>query len=237
MTWGKVIPWILVAALVIFLIFYIKGCNPNTDREGQLQDSVFYWKDSAGHAVASIRAKEVDFNFIQKHYKDSIAGLLDTKADLVKEIIDLKQKGQVVITVPGDAPPPVIKYVDTGHTQIEAVSQVFSNPWYQAIVDINLRDNLKSQLQLQTFDSLLISWKTVKTGGFLNRKSYLQLDVKNSNPYNTITQAKAYRVPPPDPKKWGIGISAGWGYGFNTSGAQWGYPIIGVTVQRTFIRF
>lgn len=239
MTWGKAIPWILLAVVVTLLIFYMKGCfTPrSTDREGQLQDSVFFWRDSAGRAVTSIRAKESDFNYIEKQYKDSIAGLLKTESKYLKEIISLKEKGQVVITVPGDAPPAVIKYVDTGRTQIESVSQVFSNPWYQAIVDINLHDNLKSQLQLQTFDSLLISWKTVKTGNLFTRKSYLQLDVKNSNPYNTITQAQAYRVPPPDPKKWGIGIFVGWGYGFNASGPQWGYPIIGLGLERTFIRF
>ena len=236
-SWGKVIPWILVAALLIFIIFGLKACGkPNTD--GPAQDSVTYWKTKTGEAVASLRAAEAQFAIAPKPYRDSIAALLDTKDKLLKEIVDIKLHGKVIL-VPVDTGKDklVIQYRDTGHTQIEVASQVFSNPWYMAKVQLNLLDGTKSLVEIQSYDSLLLVWKTVRSGWFLNRKDSLQLDIKNSNPYNQITGAKAYRVPSPAPKKWAIGLMAGWGYGFNAVGGNYGYPIIGVGLMRTLIRF
>ncbi len=239
MSWGKIIPWVLVGALLVLFIMDLQGCfKPRPGIvEKPMQDSIIFWKTKLGDSIKSLRAKEADFADIHQKDLDSIARLLDTKSDLVQEIISLKSHGQVTLPAAPEKPP-VIVYVDSGKGEkIESITQVFSNPYYQVVAQIHPDNYNLSTAQVQTFDSLLLTWKYVKTGGLFNRKTYLQLDVKNANPYNEIYQAEAFRRAPVDPPKWGIGIFAGWGYGFNVVGGNYGYPIIGVGITRTFIRF
>lgn len=239
MTLGKIIPWILVGVLMVLFAMYVKGCFKGSPGyvDQPPQDSSFYWKTKLGDTVTSLRSTIAGFSQVTTRARDSIAWLLGTKADQLQEIIWLRSHGQA--TLPGAPGKPVIVYVDSGKgQQIQSVSQVFANPWYQVIAEINLQDDRKSQAQVQTFDSLLLVWKTGHTGGLFNRKDYLQLDIKNSNPYNKISGAQAYRAPPPKPKQWGLGIFVGWGYGFNVNqGSSYGYPIVGLGLQRNFIRF
>jgi hypothetical protein len=238
MIWGKIIPWILAALLLTILILDLKGCftpaPPVVVKPSQ--DSSFYWKNKLGDSILGLRSTIIGFSQITTEQQDSIARLLDTKSKLIQEVITLKAHGQV--TLPASPQAPQIVYVDSGKHDIKTISQVFTDPWYQVIASLNLVDYSKSEVQVETFDSLLLAWKVGKSGNIFNRKSWMELDIKNQNPHNHFYYASAYRAPPLPAKKWGLGIFVGWGYGFNVNqGSSYGYPIIGIGLQRNFIRF
>lgn len=238
MTWSKIVPWILVAIVVTILILDLKGCfsPPAVTTNKPSQDSSFYWKNKYGDSILALKSTIAGFAQITDSQKQAIAEILNSKAKLIQEVITLRAHGQV--TLPPVQLPPEIVYVDSGKHEIKSVSQVFTDPWYQVIAQLDLEDYRKSLVQVQTFDSLTLAWKTGKSGGIFNRKSWLELDIKNQNPYSRISYAQAYRAPPLPPKKWGLGVFVGWGYGFNVNqGSSYGYPIIGVGLQRNFIRF
>lgn len=237
-SWGKVIPWLLLGAFILFFIFYLKGCGTPGGNNGAEVDSARFWKNKYGEAVTSLKGTQDQLAQAPQKYRDSIADLLDTKAKLLQEVVELRLKGKVIIYADTGKDKPVLVYADSGKgKQLESATQVFTNPWYVARIQLNLLDGSKSLAEIQTFDSLLLVWKIVRSGGLFNRHDSLQLDVKNSNPFNQITGLKAFRVPAIAQKKFGLGLSIGWGYGFNAVGGTWGYPIIGITLQRTFIHF
>jgi len=230
-------PWILAAVLAIILILDLKGCfNPPVTVNKPSPDSSAYWRNKLGDSILGLRSTVLGFAQITDSQREAIARLLDTKSKLIQEVITLKSHGSVII--PAGPNPPQIVYVDSGHNKIKSATQVFTDPWYQVIAQLDLEDYTKSLVQVETFDSLLLAWKIGKTGNIFTRKSYMELDIKNQNPHTHFSYAQAYRSPPVPPKKWNVSIFAGWGYGFNVSqGSSYGYPIIGLGIGRSIIRF
>lgn len=216
-------------AVVILLAILFRNCESPTIVTKPV-DSVFYWKDKYNNTVASLKGKEEQFGYKEKMLLDSIAKIHHVKPDRIKEYVTVYQKGQAVITT---IEKPVITYVDSGKgKEIKSVFQMFESPYYLAEATIDLSGD-SSRLALQTIDTLSIVWKEVREGKFLRKKNYLQLDVTNKNPYNYIVGVEAYRVPLPKPKKFGIGIVAGYGLGNNFQAT----PIVGVGVSYNLIRF
>lgn len=237
--WGRVVPWLLVVILALILFIDLKGCNKPVIKDGPELDSVTYWRTKSGELVASLKATEDELAQAPKKYRDSIADLLHTKDALLKEVVDLKMHGTTTIYSDTGHKIQTVYVGDSGHKQLESVSQVFSNPYYQVVANLNIIHDALSTVQIQTWDSLLLAWHVVKSGNIFTRKQYLELDIKNSNPYSTVTNAQAYRVPEISQKKYALYLGIGWGYGFNagSGGSVYGYPVISLSVGRALIHF
>lgn len=230
--WAILIGILVVAILGV--LFWIKSCNKGKPDIIAIKDSSQYWKNKYGEENISKKQREQDFNTTTAGYLDSIAKLHNTKERLINEVAVLKQKGTVRIITPGA---PEIVYKDTGSTKfvelsgVTNVRQHFENPWYRADVDISVAGD-SSSIALETFDTLRYVAKTVKEGSIFNRRTYLQVDAVNTNPFNKISGLEVYRKPLPKPKKIGIGVQVG--YGFSNSLKP--SPYIGAGIQYSIIR-
>jgi hypothetical protein len=238
---SKFVPWLIIGALAIILVVDVKMHCTNPSTSGtQTGDSSFYWQNKYGDAFASLMKTKLEFGVERRSYLDSIASLNNTKANLIQEVINFRIRGADTIYI--GTPTDIVTLHDTLNPkcpdQVISLSKKFSDPYYTADVTID-RMGQHSRAIVQNFDTLRVLFKTVKSGGFLGmfQKEDLQLDVHTESPYSHIDGLHAYRVPPPSPKKWGIGIIAGWGYGFNAVGGNYGYPIVGIGISRNFIRF
>lgn len=220
---------------VVFVVLYIQRCNAPKPDIIAAQDSTQYFKNKYGE-VAAIKQREEDFFRVKEAgYLDSIAKLHNTKEKLLLEVITLKQKGSVIITV---ASPPIITIktdtVPGECPQYISVQETFTNPYYNAAVSVSLDGSDSSRMKLETFDTLTIVTKTVKEGGLFNTKTYLQVDATNANPYNRITGLQVYRQPLPKQKKIGIGPFVG--YGVTGNALLKPNIVLGVSIQYNFIR-
>jgi hypothetical protein len=230
--------WIVaIIILVVLLFIFLKKCNPGAD-VGYSKDSLQYWKNREGQAIASLKKKEIDFNVVTQGYLDSIASLHDTRAKDIREAVSVAMRGRV--TIPGQGKTvivyePVEVWRDSSKPcppQIKSLSEVFANPYYFVQAHLEASGD-SSFVELQTFDTLHLVTKTVKEGGLFNRRNYIQVDVRNSNPYNVVEGLKVYRVPDSKPKKIGIGLQLGYGIGKDLKPT----PYAGIGVSYSFIRF
>lgn len=234
---SKTIIWaFVILAVLIGLFFLIRGCDRVQPDVIAAEDSVQFYKNKLGQEVAAIKQREQDYYKAAEGYLDSIAKLHNTKSKLIEEIALLKLRGTVTITTPGK---PTIVYKDTGSAYlitlppVKYVEQDFSNKWYKAFVHIPVDDSEDSSyMKLETFDELRYVVKEVKEGGLFNRRTYLQVEAINTNPYNRIEGLSVYRKPLPKPKKIGIGIQGGYGFSSSFKAA----PYIGVGIQYSIIR-
>lgn len=235
--WLNIILFALGAASAIIVLLSIQKCTGPKPDVIAFADSTQYYKDKLGHEVAAIKQRDEDyFKVTSAGYLDSIAKLHNSKAALIQEVITLKQKGAVTITVA--TPPTIIKSVDTIPGQcpdLISAQQAFSSPYYYADVTIALNNRDSSRMSLQTVDTLSIVAKTVKEGGLFNSKTYLQIDATNANPDNHITGLQVYRKLLPKAKKFGIGPFVG--YGVSGNALLKPNILVGVSVQYNFIRF
>lgn len=228
----KNIPWIITGAALIALVIVLLSNRKGDPAEiGYIPDSTQYWKNRAGQLVASLKQREEDFNVVEKGWKDSVAKLHNTTAARIQAAISLALSGRAEVPAVG---PPVIeyKYRDTSGPclDISSMSQLFLSPYYMANAYIGIDTSL---LTLQTYDTLHLVVKEVKEGNIFNRRQYLQLDVRNANPYNLVTGLKMYRVPALKPKRWGIGPQIG----VTLDGSGQVKPYAGIGINYSLIRF
>lgn len=235
--WSNISFLLLGAGIAVIVFLVLRGCNePKPDVIVNTGTDSAYYINKMGQEVAALKQREEDFYRVtSENFLDSIAKLHNTKASLIREVAILRQKGTVTITVPGK---PVIT-TDTiqvaGNCIIPtAVAQDFVNPYYSANVFISMNGQDSSRLLLETYDTLTIVTKTVKEGGLFNRKTYLQVDAKNSNPYNHIANMQVYRKPLPKQKKIGIGPFVG--YGVSGNALLKPNIVVGISVQYNIIR-
>lgn len=224
---------ILIGVFVVMLaiIFFQWKCNRDRQAIVTTATDSFYWRDKYNNEVASRKGLEEQFGFKEKHLLDSIAEIHNVKPDRIKEYVTVYQEGKATI-VTRDRP--VITYVDSGRgKEIKNVFQMFENPYYLVEATIDLSGQDSSYALIETVDTLSVVWKEVREGGLFNKKRFLQLDVTNKNPYNHITGLDAYRVPLPKPKKFGIGITVGYGWSNGIQPRVFG----GIGIQYSPIRF
>lgn len=220
--------------ITVIVLLFVRKCTTTKPDVIATQDSTQYYKNKMGQEVAALKQREQDFYRVKEAgYLDSIAKLYNSKSRLLQEVAVLRQKGTVTISV---ASPPLIKRdtIPGECPTITLVEQVFTNPYYWAEVSIPVNNQDSSKISIQTFDTLSIITKTVNEGGLFNRKTYLQVDAVNSNPFNHITGLEVYRQPLPKQKKIGIGPFIG----FGVSGNSLLKPniVVGIGVQYNFIR-
>jgi hypothetical protein len=109
--------------------------------------------------------------------------------------------------------------VDSCPPQIKNMRQRFENPWYSAQVQIG--DS--SFMHLTRRDTITAVWK--------QGKGWLQLDLSSADTSNRIYGVQAYRKYI-KPKRWGLGISAGYG----AAGDKLA-PFVGLSLNYSLIKF
>lgn len=236
--WPTIILVVLTAGLTLLLANIVSTCNRATPT-GQAPDSVMYWQNEANKNVASLRGAIEDFGVQSKKLSDSIARVYGVKFNQLREYLIGTTRTEADIPISGDQhyeylPPVVYNNHDTCPPQISSIAGTFESPYYVA----NARLGEDPYLHLVGFDTLTVVWKDTTIGRFFNRKKYLQLDVSLANPDTRITGLKSYRIPPPPPKKWAIGLQFGYSGYFDVRRQRLGFaPTIGVGVTKTLIRF
>ena len=222
------ISWILTAILAIAFFLYLKGCigaKQAIAAGDNSKDSITYWK-----GIASLRKTPEDFAQATKGYLDSVSKAFDSKPAKIQEVI--KYITTAHDTLYTDAQPIIV------HDTLKAItslSEEFNSNYYNIFAHIEAVGK-GSFLQFVGYDTVTTVFKNVSTGNIFNRKNFLQLDIKNSNPFIVVTGAHAYRQEVPAPKKWAVILGIGYGYGFGTTQVK-PVPYIGISVGKTLIRF
>lgn len=188
------------------------------------------WKNKSGDSVTSLKGSAQQFAAREKRIIDSLAEVYGTREKYLLEYITAITKTETDIQ---PDPGPVEKdYEPVTKADcppaVKNMRKTFSNPYY----DIQAQIGDSNYLHLKSFDTLTVLWKRGKEGSIFNRKRFLQADISFANPYNRISKMDAYRVAEKKPKKWGVGLQAG--YGFSGPGK----PVIyaGVGISFNFIR-
>jgi hypothetical protein len=210
------IGWIVAGVLAIVLaVLLLKDCGGKPDIVQTTNDSITYWKNAYGQTIASQIKKETDFAKTTAGYLDSIAKLHNTNKKDIKEAVQVALRGQATIKGSGNVKivyEPV--YVDSGSyspppcpPQIKSLSEIFTDPYYTIQATISTEDS--SFVEITTLDTVTLVTKEVKEGNLFNRRSYLQVDVRNANPHNQVVGLKVYRVAESKPKRFGVGLQTG----------------------------
>ena len=228
---NKLLVLLFAAVAVTIILLFLFKCNPTTPVVTGKIDSVFYWKNKYHEQVASVIGTAADFAVINKQYQDSLASVYNTKKKWLQDYLIAWTSGETEVpavdttkhieyypvNVESDCPP-----------QIKSMSQSFHSAYYNALAQIG--DS--SYLYIQHTDTLTAIWKTVVQGNIFKRKKFLQLDLNFADTSNKVVGVHAYRKVMLTPKRFGIGVQAG--YQFNGSQFQ---PYFGIGISYNVIRF
>jgi hypothetical protein len=229
----------LLAVCGLMVTFMILTCHYSSIplQGSSEQVDTLEWVNNAGDLVSSLKASPEYFAQEKKEIIDSLAKVYNTRPKKVIEYVIATTEGESDIKPVGDVDiivhPPVYLGSDTAEEapQIKNMKQDFSSPYYNATVQIG--DS--SYMHLRSFDTVTVLWKKVKEGSIFNRRNLIQLDVSTANPDTKVSGIKAYRITE-KPKRWAIGIGAGYGLPLYGNSFQ-AVPFIGISIQKTIMRF
>lgn len=210
----------IIAAILSYITFFsytvYKDRNYSSSRIESLTDSIQYYKDSYNVLHSKISIIEAD-NFTKINSKDK----------------DIQELQELVKRYKNVQAATVIK------TETKVVEKIVNKP----ILDtISKETAYYSKFDLEGFVWGEIIAKKDSTDLILNirndfnivshyEKGKLVLDVSDKNPYS-ITKSQRSYINLPKQKKWGLGISAG--YGANKNGLS---PYIGLGVNYNLLSF
>lgn len=224
------LPYIVIgmlSAAVIFLLFQ-NGCS-NPVPNIIVQADTVHWKNKAGDSVTSLKGAEAAFTVVKKRIADSVAQVYEVRLQDLREYLIAWTQSQS--DVPEDPGTKETDYVAPQLPQcppmIKNIRQTFRSAYYTAQVQVG--DS--NYLHLHAWDTITVLWKRVTEGNIFHHRHLLQLDVSTANKATSITGLMAYRVPEKTPKKFAIGLQAGYMY---QSGLK---PYLGIGVSYNLIRF
>ena len=229
---------IIIASAIIIVMLLLHDCSNTAlldvykkkyEAQLLLDDSVRHYKDKYGKSVSSIGVLEVQ----------NAKQVLDLKSD--KEIVKYlqsevkKYKGQKpeVITVVKETvkfdtiieTDSTIVYIDSaGNKEVEYLID-FNGPWVFLSGKVNSKT---SDISIELDNKYSVAFIRNK------RTKKMEVFVTNENPYCEISEMLAYKVTMPKPKKFGLGVMAG--YGINVTNAQ-PAPFIGIGISYNLIKF
>lgn len=210
----------IIAVILSYITFFsytvYKDRNYSSSRIESLTDSIQYYKDSYNVLHSKISIIEAD-NFTKINSKDK----------------DIQELQQLVKRYKNVQAATVIK------TETKVVEKIVNKP---VLDTISKETAYYSKFDLEGFVWGEIIAKKDSTDLILNirndfnivshyEKGKLVLDVSDKNPYS-ITKSQRSYINLPKQKKWGLGISAG--YGANKNGLS---PYIGLGVNYNLLSF
>lgn len=210
----------IIAAILSYITFFsytvYKDRNYSSSRIESLTDSIQYYKDNYNVLHSKISIIEAD-NFTKINSKDK----------------DIQELQELVKRYKNVQAATVIK------TETKVVEKIVNKP---VLETISKETAYYSKFDLEGFVWGEIIAKKDSTDLILNirndfnivshyEKGKLVLDVSDKNPYS-ITKSQRSYINLPKQKKWGLGISAG--YGANKNGLS---PYIGLGVNYNLLSF
>jgi hypothetical protein len=197
---------VAVMAWLLLILVYLRCDNGGDNNNGTATDSLSYWKNKAGQLTASLSGSQADFAMMESYYLDSIAKVYRTKTRYIKSIVVVETRGETILLPSDSIYREYAPSVNNCPPQVKTMSQKFTNSYYKA--DVRIGEG--SKMTLQSFDTLTLVWKRVRTGSVFSRRNSLQLDAANANPYVVVTGLKSFVVEEKKQKKFGIGLQAGY---------------------------
>lgn len=235
---GNIVLIIVVIVVAIFLILKFEKCTSKTTSEAEqtnlvdaLNDSIRFYKgaDSISKATIQVLRTENIKTFTDLQIKD------EEVRGLQKAVSEYKNKlkagssvtNTLLETLVQNTAPTTITKTDTitKDNYIEVwpeYSKDFEDKWITTEIRMN-KDS--SFLSLKSRDSLTIVIGIDKKKPFAEITSY--------SPYTEVKKLRTYQVSLPPPKKFGIGIQAGYGFSEGLKPR----PYVGIGVSYNFIRF
>lgn len=228
----KLIGLIVVGAIASFFAtgyFNVKEDLETTEfNMSVMNDSVQYYQKKDGTQVAKIRAfegKKANL-FLKLESKDKEIIKLQKEVRRVKG--KLSRGGGVVrggsTTKVITQTNTVVKFVDKDTVY---TSHLKDSIWYEADIRVT-KDS--TMLDLKVGNKYTVVVGETKNGLF--KKPTPFVEVSNDNPYTSTTALRAYKVSAPDPKRWGIGVTAG--YGITKSSLS---PYVGIGISYNLIQW
>jgi len=227
----KILPWIIVAVLVAALV---KLCTPDkpvtkpahTSRELTNLQAPKLQRSVSGTVHTENKAVQADRDvWLHDYYKSLLADMqqkLNLKEKQIQQLTAASSltEGQVITKVDT-----VHVYGDTGH---------FENHFTYADRWLYLRGKIiddQLELDYRITDSIQLVSFTKRKWFLGKRESYVS--GFSLNPKTTLQGLQQVKLNGSiEPKKWGIGIQAG--YGITGAGLS---PYVGIGITRTLIRF
>lgn len=219
---GALIPIVVIIGLILLLSLMFKECTYK-QREidtrkliAQLNDSLVSYRDKEGKLISKISSIEVDNMsfFKQLQVKDKTIKELQNlvkKSTLTASIVKTETKIDTVIKTK------VVKY---GEEDIVFETDFNLKDWVWGTISMD-KDTTAMALFIRNQYDITLSKE--KDGTYIN--------VINHNPFSVTKEIRSvYKLP--KPKKFGVGINAG--YGVTAQGLS---PYIGVGINYNLINF
>ena len=219
---GALIPIVVIIGLILLLSLMFKECSykqKEIDTRkliAQLNDSLVSYRDKEGKMISKISSIEVDNMsfFKQLQVKDKTIKELQNlvkKSTLTASIVKTETKIDTVIKTK------VVKY---GEEDIMFETDFNLKDWVWGTISMD-KDTTAMALFIRNQYDITLSKE--KDGTYIN--------VINHNPFSVTKEIRSvYKLP--KPKKFGVGISAG--YGVTAQGLS---PYIGVGINYNLINF
>lgn len=234
---GRFIPSLLgvllvASPLIVFLI--IEQCNHEkrlkelTNAIGRPEETLWRSKDSLLHAKANTIITASPKAFIKLESSDR--RIKELQAEVAKYKKQLANGGSVIVKV-ADTVKVIVK-TPTIENEANSLSPIYKSSfnlkgWVYG-TSVARQDSTLLDLKIKNDYTILVV--PTKSGFFRSIPGYVE--VINKNPYVDNTSLSSYRVALPKPKRFGLGVSAGYGIGSNGL-----TPYIGLGINYNLINF
>lgn len=223
----------VIIALVLF--FGFRECGNQTEKNNLVNDIANY-KDTAQFYQIKVNGMEVDVAYnksLALENKDQLASILkknDTLSKLISKFKDIKSATIInnYTTINGDT---IQLKGDSIPCDFKAFKVRRDSIHYKFVGTISKNFFSIDTLSIPNKLSLIIGTKKM---GFLKRKEE-RAEIINSNPLVKITNIGNYVVVSKK-KKFGIGVSVGYGLNFNKDGVRTS-PYVGVSANYNIFNF
>lgn len=226
------ILWILIVILVVALIFSVKACNSNKQKNEDISNVIEILSDSLQTSRNSLGEHEAKIKIIEassaKAFTDLKIKNLEILAlqELTKENIKNLTSASIIKTetiIKENSPSKIIEYKTINDTIYPTYhSKINKDGWIVGDITAN-KDSVYSNFKIKNEYDVV----------FKKEKGVSYAIVTNKNPFTETTSLKTFNVQAPKQKKFGIGFVAG--YGMTGEGTL--KPFIGAGVSYNIIRF
>ena len=216
------LPAVVLLGLILLISLMFKECTYK-QREidtrkliAQLNDSLVSYRDKEGKLISKISSIEVDnMNFFKQ---------LEVKDKTIKELQNLVKKGTLMASI--------LKTETKVDTIVKTKIVKDGEEDIMFETDFNLKDWIWGTISMDKDTTAMVLFVRNQYDITLSKeKEGTYVNVSNNNPFSVTKEIRSvYKLP--KPKKFGVGISAG--YGITAQGLS---PYIGVGINYNLINF
>lgn len=224
----KLLPWLIVAALVIVAILAFRSCKRNKEQTADVneiikiqRDTVHHWTDKEGRDHGRVQLAEADAATLRALYPamDEMMRTMKIQQKQIQALtaMSVRTSGEVVPTV------------DTVVINDKAYQHFVYEDSYLKLDGILDETPL---IKYEIFDSLTVATFSKRKGFLGLGKKEIFVDAYSTNPNAHIKGLTGLRVASEPAKRFGVGPCVSFGY----NGHEW-QPSVGVSLQYSLIKF